>query len=886
MSSIHSPTAATATGPTQAPITSEATVLASLVAWSEDCPLWQRDALRRLCTAPCLEDSDAAELLAVCKGEIDCKPLEAAHVKATSAGNPVVILRRLRDVQHVNALAADETLSFTRAGLTVVYGDNGSGKSGYARILKQVCRARVGNKSENVLPNIYDANPGAPSATIDFAVNGQDASSAWVLGQPSDPVLSAVSVFDSRTASVHVDDVNDVAYTPFPLRILGHLAKLCQDLREKLNAEIKQIEAQTPQAIRQPRCRPDTEVGRLLARLGWSTPEEVRNLALLSTAEMDRLTQLNSDLASDPAKAGRQLAALRDRLNGIKRRSSALAEVVSQERVEALNAFADAFATAREAALAASTALFADEPLPQIGSDAWRALWEAARRYSEAEAYPDRPFPVAQSSSVCVLCQQEIMPEAGTRLTRFEAFIKDDSKRKESEAQDAYDTAVAELTQARISRSDMNEMIRFVADELGDEALAAKLRRSVVLNLWRLRQILRRQDGHPRPSYRDIEAPPSAAIAAQVEDLSRRMSAMTAEVDSPERRAMIAERDALADRHWLSTIEADVLAEIERAQKITALKTALQYTTTNKITSKSTEIAEALVTNALRAQFAKEVGRIGVASLAIELKREKSAYGIPRFKVTLTRKPSAGVGAVLSEGEYRCVALAAFLAELTTSDSRSAIVFDDPVSSLDHMHRENVAKRLAEEAAHRQVIVFTHDIAFLFLLDEACGDVDPKPMMTVRSISRGLDNTGFCNADPPLRARPLAQVIDGMQARLDNERIHYDRGNQAEWETTVRSLQEQLRTSWERAVEEALGPVLRRLSNKVQTAGLVKLTAITVKDCEEVRDAFGRCSALLHSEARGLNTPLPSPDKVQAEISALKTWVESVASRQKAIKPV
>jgi hypothetical protein len=117
-----------------------------------------------------LEDSDAAELFAVCKGEIDCKPLEAAHVKATSAGNPVVILRRLRDVQHVNALAADETLSFTRAGLTVVYGDNGSGKSGYARILKQVCRARVGNKSENVLPNIYDANPGAPSGTTRSSV--------------------------------------------------------------------------------------------------------------------------------------------------------------------------------------------------------------------------------------------------------------------------------------------------------------------------------------------------------------------------------------------------------------------------------------------------------------------------------------------------------------------------------------------------------------------------------------------------------------------------------------------------------------------------------------------------------------------------------------------
>jgi hypothetical protein len=213
-------------------------------------------------------------------------------------------------------------------------------------------------------------------------------------------------------------------------------------------------------------------------------------------------------------------------------------------------------------------------------------------------------------------------------------------------------------------------------------------------------------------------------------------------------------------------------------------------------------------------------------------------------------------------------------------------VFDDPVSSLDHMHRENVAKRLAEEAVHRQVVVFTHDLAFLFLLNEACDEVDPRPTMTIKSISRGLDNTGFCNADPPMRARPLAQVIEGIQTRLNNEKIHYDRGNQPEWEAIVRALQEQLRTSWERAVEDAVAPVLRRLSNKVQTPGLVKLTAITLKDCEEVHDAFGRCSALLHSDARGLNIPLLPPDKVQAEINSLKTWVESVSQKQKAIKPI
>jgi hypothetical protein len=35
-------------------------------------------------------------------------------------------------------------------------------------------------------------------------------------------------------------------------------------------------------------------------------------------------------------------------------------------------------------------------------------------------------------------------------------------------------------------------------------------------------------------------------------------------------------------------------------------------------------------------------------------------------------------------------------------------------------------------------------------------------------------------------------------------------GNQEVWEQTVRSLQEQLRTTWERAVEKALFPWLGR----------------------------------------------------------------------------
>ncbi len=93
-----------------------------------------------------------------------------------------------------------------------------------------------------------------------------------------------------------------------------------------------------------------------------------------------------------------------------------------------------------------------------------------------------------------------------------------------------------------------------------------------------------------------------------------------------------------------------------------------------------------------------------------------------------------------SHNDVKRYSLAAFLSELSVSANDSAIIFDDPVSSLDHEYREALAKRLADEAAGgRQVIVFTHDIAFLFMLSRTA------------SIS---DSIAFISLDTNARTRP------------------------------------------------------------------------------------------------------------------------------------
>ena len=860
----------------------EAEAMANILEWSAGIPGWQRDALRRLVSQQVAGPDDVDHFVAICKGESSPVPLDASHLVDPNRDHSEVYLAQVHSVSHVNALAGDQRLKLRREGLTIIYGDNGSGKSGYARILKRACRARLSNRPEDIMPNIYDSVPGRPTAVIEYAISGQVRSCTWVHGQQSDAALSAISVFDSRTANIHVDETNDVAYTPFPLKILATLAQpLCKQVKDKLSAEIAQIKACTPESVKTPACNRDTAVGRIVTRLTANTNvEALESLATFTSAERDRLAQLTADLAADPTNAARQLAARKARVENCIARLDRLFSSITSLSGERLAQLAADSITALNAATAASSALFRDEPLPHIGSEVWQALWSSAKAFSDEQAYPGRSFPVTDTGSVCLLCQQELSYEAATRLNRFEAFIRDDSQRRAVEAQNEYIVAREAFESAAFSLAELKTIIETIRDELHQAALAASIRKAALAALWHHRGICRH---HRSPGFISVPLTtsyPREELSQHVSDIQVRAEALTSEAGSPARAALSSEKAELSDRLWLGGVKADVLAEVERLKQIARLEVSQRDTATNRITAKSTEIAQALVTDALRAQFAREVGNLEIAGLAVELVQQTSSLGVPRFKVALTRKPNVAVGQVLSEGEHRCVALAAFMAELATTESRSGIVFDDPVSSLDHMHRQAVAKRLVAEAARRQVVVFTHDLAFLFELNRATDEATPKPPIAISSVSRGTDKAGFCRNEPPFKARRVSDITASLTRHLANERYHFDQGNEDEWRKSVKSIAGNLRDTWEIAVEEAVSHVIRRLSNEVATNGLLKLTAITATDCGTMREGFGRCSELLHSAAASLNRPLPRPEALTFEIDALSAWANDLKQRQ------
>ena len=419
-------------------------VFKEILSWSKSCPAWQRDALRRLIQYGALSTTDLSELTLICQSKHGLlppetpvpanQPLSEEHLPPNVQSNQAVALATIEDVQHVNALACKQPLVFGSAGLTVVYGDNASGKSGYARILKYACRAR--SRPKRILPDVFSATAnGVASAIIRFKVGSEDASHAWRDGETIRSPLASVSVFDSACALHYVEEANDVAFRPFGLDLLDKLATACTHLKMAFDQERTSLLAAAKDFTD---LRGPTDVGKLIESLSTQTAVAVvEELATLSPEESERLENLKRQVAQieaeNPAVRERELKGRATRLEAVRQRLNKIQSALSDNRIEDLKAALSLANSTKEAAKLASESAFKDArpPLNGVASETWKELWEAARRYSETEAYPDTPFPVVSEGARCILCQQLLAHEqdAVQRLSRFESFVKAETQK-------------------------------------------------------------------------------------------------------------------------------------------------------------------------------------------------------------------------------------------------------------------------------------------------------------------------------------------------------------------------------------------------------------------------------------------------------------------------
>jgi hypothetical protein len=308
----------------------------------------------------------------------------------------------------------------------------------------------------------------------------------------------------------------------------------------------------------------------------------------------------------------------------------------------------------------------------------------------------------------------------------------------------------------------------------------------------------------------------------------------------------------------------------------------LEDVSTALITRKSTEITKLTVTDQLSASFKLELRKLGFEYPEIELQPSGGSRGTLYHKIVIKQAPQARLQNVVSEGEARALSLAAFFSELSTSTNTSAILFDDPVSSLDHVWRDRVAARLVDEAKIRQTVVFTHDLVFLITLKRLAEERNVECLD--QYIHKEYSGAGVCSPDLPWVAMKIKARI-GVLNKLRQEAEKIERTvSKDEYDKMAIGIYGRLREAWERGLEEVLiNGVIERYRPSIQSMQIKNLADITAEDCDIFYEAMTKCSRWLpgHDNAPAENSPVPSSKELAGDISTLEKWVNGINSRRK-----
>ncbi len=876
-------------------------VYQEVLSYAQGWPDWQQDALRRIVqTGGQLTQQDIEEIAELCKKEqgwpgieFEPTPIEASHLPNQSTAVQSVRLEKLHSNKNVCATLDDQELVFSQNGLSVFYGDNGSGKSSYARVIKQACRAR--GQKEKVEKNANTGNRAEPKATIEFSIDRQTKLAFdWQNNKPAPDELSQISVFDHNSAQVYIADKTDPAYKPAGMDLLTQLAEVCGQVQDVINTELDRSNRIKDAGL--PFDPPqNTAVSKLFDSLDASTdPEEVKKLAGLSDEEKKQLAKLKEELErlkkANPQNDALAIDKLVNQCNPLYQRLVKIQAGLGENVISQLASKLAEYTTAQQASKAAQQQAFSDDDalLNGVGACPWKKLWDAARRYSTEAAYPDQDFPVTEGQARCVLCHQPLDGAATNRLQRFEEFVREDTQQQEADAQKAVLAACKTMTQLVVWESGDDNVFKEIDADAPD--LAKTLREymdtatAIQAAIGELERVVR---GGEAPTMPDIGKLPDDALPKfkkWLDDKQAKAAELRNKDNSAEQEKVQQQINELEAKEMLGQKRQQVLRYLDALKRIELLTKAKAATNTSHITRATKAIAEQEITDSLCKAFESELKKLGVVGIQPKLESAGGQRGAIYHHIVLANTASTAPNpdAILSEGEHRVIALAAFLAELDVT-TESGIVFDDPVCSLDHRYRRWVAGRLAEEARGRQVVVFTHDIIFLLALEESAKEM--RADFAAIELVRQGDRVGRCEPGLPWPGMTTQRRIGWLRNKWQAaEKIHRTQTSK-DYETAAKELYGFLREAWERGIEEVLlNRTVMRYKASVETQRLENALDISESDYKVIDDNMGKCSAFHrgHDDAAAMGGfNMPTPDQLKQDIDALENWVADIWERRK-----
>lgn len=858
------------------------TVYAQISDWAtKELEFWEQATLEKIAQSAELTEEDLKQLLVYFLEDAGLSPKPVARPKlslpgpsAQSPGQKPCLLVRIFNLNNVNALPPDQEIVFGPQ-LTVIYGNNGAGKSGYARALGSACFTR-GDRT--VLPNANSVDLKAlPTADIEISTGSSPTVIPWSGGKPCQE-LRGVYVFDSKSLNAHLAGPNPLSFSPGGLSLLTSLA----DATDKVRTLTKALadEREKPHNLL-PYFEGDSEVRDIVSNLGPGTDlSKLQSLSALSETEEQNLADLEKEIArlrlldvpKQIARRRQELNDLESLIKSIKLAHGALDDpVVSQAE-----ALVTVLHTRRDDVERLGVSQFASEQFTKIGSPEWLQFLNSAQTLAESEKAGGPAYPTP--GDLCLFCRQMLTPEAIDLIRRYWEFLKSDLQSKLDAAEKACNAQIGVLEQVSVGYFAKDSGARrlleadhpMIIPQLEAQVEACTERRLGIVGALKVRE-------KPAP-------PPLINVdLSDLETLIAKRNAMIQELQSSDAGQKLLKAEsthrALKHRKLAGQNLKELTSYVE--QRKWAVQARQSLGSTHKITAKYNQLFEKLVTSEYKKTFETILGRFSKdLKITIETRglKGETVRRVALTPATNARKFSADQ--VLSEGERRAVAIADFLTEATMDTSCGSVVFDDPVTSLDHTWKETLAVCLAELAKSRQVVIFTHDLSFLSALNKHA----KKEAISVKShwIEAREGHPGFVF----LENSPVCE--DEFKSAQHAREIYAKSKNLPPQEQ--QSLLQQgfgaLRSSYEYLITfEVFEGVVQRFEERLSFGRLKDVVVdrtVTAQIIERMEFLSRYIVAHLHSDTYA--SLKPSPDLLLEEIGKYETIRDKQKELKKAAK--
>src|SRR3989339_83605 len=356
------------------------------------------------------------------KNEIFTDTTNAEDGSVSSAQKKKIV--EVKDFSDVNAISGSCSIKFG-SNLTLIYGGNGSGKSGVSRLLCNACFSRG---EREILPNVKIASIPGPQAKATFVIDDGSGSTQdieYSLGENIDD-LKCFSVFDSESVLIHLDQSNNVKVTPAQIKIFDKVADTISKLEEKLQNEKNEKKKDNPfasmflsddatsdTALFCKGISASTEVNDFLKHANFNTTTDEPKI-------LDLSKQIDEKKKLDITKKKAQLASDRQNLTALKSTLQSTIDRFTEAKRDTINKIISDIAEKKKIVESLSVQSFNDGIVKTIGSPEWKALISTAKTLYDNEKVANGD----NDLNHCILCHQELSSDAKTLFQKYWKFLE------------------------------------------------------------------------------------------------------------------------------------------------------------------------------------------------------------------------------------------------------------------------------------------------------------------------------------------------------------------------------------------------------------------------------------------------------------------------------